>query len=321
MANPDVADLHVNAMLTNISIGYTNPEYVADRVFPLVGVNKQSDIVPEYDKSFWFRDDARIRAPGGELHYGEYKVTKTDTYFCHNYQFAIPIPDEQAANADAPFMPERDATRLVTDKLQLRREVAFATDFMVTSVWGTDDDNAATDWSDYANSDPISNAETAALTIRQAIGRRPNKLVLADDVWQKLKNHPLLLDRINGAASPGNPAIVTKALVAALLELEEILVISAIKTSSDEGVAEASATYTDVSTKDALFIYVPANPGLFTPAAGYTFYWRPLTGGGPQFVRRIRDEKQRRTEIDAHSYFDQKKTCAKAGYFFNTIIA
>ncbi len=318
--NPDVADLHVNGLLTNLSIGYMNAAYIADRVFPLVGVNKQSDLIPEYDKSFWFRNDARIRAPGADLHYLEYKVTKSDTYFCHNYEAAKRISDAEVANADAPFSPERDATRFVTDKLQMQREVAFSTDFMTTGIWGTDD-TGATDWDDFAGSNPIDDIATAARTIRQAIGIRPNKLVVGDIVWDALKQHPLLLDRISGGASNASPANVTKALVASLFEIDEILVASAIKTATDEGVAEASATYSDIIDDDALLIYVAPSPTLFTPTAGVTFYWRPMVNGAAaQYIRRFRDEERGALVIDGQSYYDQKKLVKAAGYFFSDVV-
>jgi hypothetical protein len=44
MASPTLKDLHVNSVLTNISIAYRNDAYIADRVFPMVNVGKQSDI-------------------------------------------------------------------------------------------------------------------------------------------------------------------------------------------------------------------------------------------------------------------------------------
>ncbi|KKM60795.1 hypothetical protein LCGC14_1538300, partial [marine sediment metagenome] len=38
--------------------------YVCDKVFPIVAVNKQSDIIPLYTKAYWFRDEMGERAPG-----------------------------------------------------------------------------------------------------------------------------------------------------------------------------------------------------------------------------------------------------------------
>ena len=53
MPSPTLHDLHVDQLLTNISIKYMNQPsaYVADQVFPLVQVNKQSNKYPVYSKA------------------------------------------------------------------------------------------------------------------------------------------------------------------------------------------------------------------------------------------------------------------------------
>jgi len=61
---PTANQVHVDALLTNISIGYRNASYIADRLFPIVPVNKQSNIIPNYEQSHWFRNDALRRASG-----------------------------------------------------------------------------------------------------------------------------------------------------------------------------------------------------------------------------------------------------------------
>ena len=60
MPSPLASDLHVDQMLTNMSIGYSNLSYISDMIFPILMVNKQSDIVPKYDQSHWFRDGAQL---------------------------------------------------------------------------------------------------------------------------------------------------------------------------------------------------------------------------------------------------------------------
>ena len=64
MAEMVSRDVHIDAMLTNLSIGYKNDLYIADQIAPIVPVRRQSDIIPKYDQSHWFRNQAAIRAPG-----------------------------------------------------------------------------------------------------------------------------------------------------------------------------------------------------------------------------------------------------------------
>jgi hypothetical protein len=40
---PTMHQVHLDAAMSNISIAYRNPAYVADQVFPIVRVQKQSD--------------------------------------------------------------------------------------------------------------------------------------------------------------------------------------------------------------------------------------------------------------------------------------
>ena len=156
MANYASRDLHVDRFLTNISIAYRNPGYIADQLFPIVPVRKQSDKIPGYDQSPWFRDEAALRAPGTKSRRGGWSVT-SDNYFCDKYSYGHEIDDDTRDNADEPFNLDNEASEFVTDKLQLRREVSFAANFFTTGVWGSDyvGNTDFTKWSDYASSSPL----------------------------------------------------------------------------------------------------------------------------------------------------------------------
>jgi len=312
-------DLHVDAMLTNISIAYRNPDYIADKIFPIVPVMKQSGIVPKYDQSHWFRDLAEKRA-GGKSPRGGFSVDKTDTYFSDRYWFGFEIDDETRDNSDAPFDIDRDATEFATDKVQMRREVAFATDFMTTGVWGTDKDGTAnadfTQWSDYGASSPLSDLTDFGDTVEGKIGRLPRKLVLGGLAYSKLKWHPDLIDLIKYTQR----GQITPDLLASLLEIDEMLIGRAIKTTTAEGTAEASVAYTRIWGKSALLVYVPKTASLLTPAAGYTFVWSRVANA-IQYVKRMRDEEREVDIIEANTYFDQKVTGANAGLFMKAVVA
>ena len=60
MPQPSVNNVHIDAILTNISVAYlqnTN-NFIADKVFPVVPVDKKSNIYFKYTKDDWFRDEA-----------------------------------------------------------------------------------------------------------------------------------------------------------------------------------------------------------------------------------------------------------------------
>ena len=64
MPQPTSSQVWVDQLLTNVSVQYTNGEYIADRLFPMLPVLKQSGIVPVVNQSAFFRNDAKLRAPG-----------------------------------------------------------------------------------------------------------------------------------------------------------------------------------------------------------------------------------------------------------------
>ena len=62
---PTPSDVHVNQPLTNISIAYLQSQmrFVADRIFPVIPVEKQSDRYYTYDRGDWNRNEMQERAP------------------------------------------------------------------------------------------------------------------------------------------------------------------------------------------------------------------------------------------------------------------
>ncbi len=318
MANATGRDLHVDQLLTTLSIAYRNPSYIADQIFPIVPVMKQSDKLVKYDKSHWFRDTAKIRAPGTASQGGGWTVDTSATYFCDRFSYRHEISDDDRDNADAPFNLDNEATEFVTDKMLMRREVAFATDFFKTSVWGADKVGATdfTQWSDYAASSPLTDISGWRDDVEGRIGREPNKLVMGKQVWTKLKWHPEVIDTIKYTQR----AQMTLELFAALVEFESVLVGRALRTTQAEGTAESSITISRIWGKHALMAYVPARASLMTPAAGYTFVWQRVPSA-QQYIKRMRDDEREVDIIEGNSYFDQKAVGTDAGQFAQNVIA
>jgi hypothetical protein len=316
---PGEGDVHVDRLLTNMSIAYINDMYIAQRIFPVVPVNNRSDIVPRYDKSYWFRDLAKELGPTEAPPVSGYTVDNTMTYFCREYGIGHLVPDTVRANADSPYAPDYDGMTWLVDRLDMRREMAFVTDFWKTTVWTTDwvGGTHFTKWSSYATSTPIIDIRGAKRTVRRLIARQPNVLVLGDLTMDVLADHPSILDRIKFGASSAAPAMVTENLIAQLLGLEDVPVGTSIYTSDEEGTAEASVSYAAAWDDDALLLFRPNRPSLRTPAAGYNFVWKTVWGG-QRFIRRRREPLGEKADLlEGFEWFDQKVTAADAGLFLS----
>ena len=81
MPNPAQSDLHVNVPLTNVSVAWMQDKatFIADKVFPRVPVQKQSDLYWKYSKSDWRKTEARSVRPGPSLLAPVGSSTRTST--------------------------------------------------------------------------------------------------------------------------------------------------------------------------------------------------------------------------------------------------
>lgn len=326
MPNPTSSQVHVDAILTNISVAYLQrqEQFIADKVFPVVPVDKQSDKYFVYTKNDWLRDEAQRRGPGTESAGGGYNLT-TETYSADVFAFHKDISDQIRANADAPINLDREAVDFVTHRLLLRREIEFVKDFLTTGIWSRDVTGVASSpttdqaiqWSDFANSDPIENIEEGKARVLSTTGLLPNTLVLGYDVFRVLKNHPDLVDRIKYTSSQ----TITADMMARMFEVDRVLVSQAVKATNAEGAA--SEAYEFTMGKQALLAYVPQSAGIMTPAAGYHFSWTGVSGGlGATIgVSSFRMESLKSTRVEAELSFDNKLVGQDLGYFFTSIVS
>ncbi len=325
MAQPNINSVHVDAILTNISVAYLQNQdnFIADKVFPIVPVDKKSDKFFTYTKNDWFRDEAQRRADATESAGGGYNLG-TGSYSADVYAFHKDVGDQLLANADAPLNPLREATEFVTRRMLLRKELQFVTDFFTTGIWGDDVTGVAgapsagetKQWSDYSSSDPIDDIEEAKSEILANTGMEANTLVLGYEVFRQLKNHPDLVDRIKYTSSQ----TITTDMLARMFDINRVLVAKAVKATNNEGAAEA---YSFAYGKAALLAHVAPTPGLLTPSAGYTFSWTGVSGGiGSTIgVSSFRMDSLRAERVEAEMAFDNKVIAADLGYFWNTIVA
>lgn len=325
MPQPTSNQVHVDAILTNISVAYMQRQenFIADKVFPVVAVDKQSDKYFVYTKNDWFRDEAEVRTDGTESVGSGYNIA-TDTYYADVFAIHKDIGDQTRANADAPINVDREAAEFVTHRLLQRREQQFVSDFMATGVWGEDVTGVAASptsgetlqWSDYTNSDPIEDIEAGKAGILSVTGFEANTLVLGYDVFRSLKHHPDLVDRIKYTSSQ----TITEDMLARMFDIDRVLVSKSVKATNAEGASEA---YDFSLGKKALLCHVAPSPGLLTPSAGYIMQWTGVSGGLGLTIgtSSFRLESLKATRVESELAFDNKVVAADLGYLWSDIVA
>ena len=320
------SQVHIDQPLTNLTIAYVQSQenFIADKVFPVVGVQKQSDKYYIYDRANMNRTgDVKALAPRTEVNRIGQAVS-TDSYYADVYGLGMDFDQQTLANEDAALDIRSSGATTLVNRLMIHREEQFADTFFKGSVWGTDN-TPSNLWSDYTNSTPIKNVTDARRTMQlKSGGFKPNTMVVGKEVRDTLINHPDILARLNGGATVTNTALITNAKLAEIFEVENFYVMEAVKNSAVEGAAESNAF---IGGKHALLAHVAPNAGLMTPMAGATFAWNTLDGVNNLgvTVESFSDDALKRQQIAEHIQvkmsYDMKVTGADLGYFFDTVIA
>lgn len=320
MPQPTASDVHVNFALNDVSVAWLQEQsnFVADRAFRSVPVNHQANTYFVYDRQNWFQAKARKRAPGTESAGSGYDLS-TQTYLADVYAIHKDVDDQIRANADAAINVDAEATEFVTRDLALKREVTWGADFFTTSVWTGSttggDITPAVLW-DAVGSTPIADLRAQLVAAKRRTSFRPNVLIMNEEVWAVLQDHPDFLERIKFTQR----AIVTEDLLASVLGIDEVMVAGGVQDTAIEGAAE-SMQY--VFGKNALLLYRPPSPGLLTPAAGYTFTWNGLFGANALGGRilRFRMDALSSDRIEGQMAYDQKLVASEMGVFFAAVIS
>ena len=256
----------IDPVLTEIARGYNSPfSPVADVLFPRVSVTQRGGQIIEFT-----RDDFRLvnsrRSFGANTLRVSYGFSKSN-FALVDYRLEGTVPNElqEEAEASAPGLDLLEgAVQTVRDTQAREREFQAAT--LATTAASYSASNKATlsgadQWS-ASTSDPFDDIMVAKEAIRQAIGRRPNVLVLAPAVLTALRSHAKVLDRLS-TATDRPPATIAQ--LAALFELDRIV--------------EADATYyngtnfVDMWGKFAVLAFTtPASAAAKgSPNFGYTY--------------------------------------------------
>jgi hypothetical protein len=320
------SDVHVDRPLTNMSVAYIQSQdsFVADRIFPRINVQNQSDQYWIHDRSFWNRSEVRPRAPSSETLGGEMRFS-TQPYFCEVFGVHMNVDDRTLANADTPLAPRQEAADWVTFQGLLFREKMWVSKYFGPGVWPNQEVGGPTAsagvfvyWNS-ATADPVGNVKRWKSTIRLASGGfAPNVMVIARRVYDALTECPAVIDRIKYGQTPGAPAIVTKQNLAALFELDSIEVLDAVENTGREGQAETNAY---IAGNHVALFYRPPSAGLRTPSAGYTFVWSGYLGANNgQRITSFRMEPIRSERIELELTFDQRIIGTDLAFFGATAI-
>lgn len=330
MPQPTPGDVHVDFLLTDLSVAYAQQAgFIADQIFPAIGVTNQSNKYRTYPRQQWFRTVAAKRAPATETP-GSGWVYSTDSYFCDVWGVHKDLDDQTVANEDNGLGLDTDAVNFVTQQYLLRRDIEWASKYFGTGIWTTDltgvtaTPNATQfiQW-DQSASTPIQDITKRAIAMQKITGLRPNTLVLGADIEPVILNHSQIMDRIKYTQR----GVITTDLLASFFGVDRVLWATTVQNTGPETFGEAADSTTNFSfvfnSKNALLCYTNPNPGLRQVSAGYIFTWTGLLGAGAYGgrIKRFRDEKIASDRVEIEGSWDMKVVAPDLGVFWSGVIA
>jgi len=298
---PEPENVHIDQILTNISIQYRNAAYVGTQIMPVVPVKKRSDIYYVYDsKADRFRIPLTLRAPKSDSRTVDWKVTE-DGYKCDEHALNDLIDDIERDNADKPLNLEVDTVEFLTDIVTLGLEMRIKTMLEASLTANAPTSGVWSDYTEATGTDPISDIEEGKAAIHAVIFREPNVLLLGKAVYNKVRHHPKVIERIKYSQK----GVVDSDLLATLFGIEKVIIGEAGYNTAKEG---KTAVLSYLWGKNAILAYVEPKPGIKKFSLGYTFQSKKFQ------TRRARIETKHSDWFEVGDIETEKMICVACGY-------
>lgn len=309
-----VAPFPIQPELAAIAVAYRNSRYVADSVLPRVPVGSSEFKYFKYalGEGFTLPDTkvGRKSAPN-EV---EFSATET-TDKTQPYGLDDPIPQDDIDKARAAgYDPVGRAVEGVTDLVLLDREKRTADKVFDANNYGAANKvtlAGTSQWSDFTNSNPVSDVTTGL----DAMVMRANVMVFGRAAWTKFSQHPKICKAVFGNNT--DAGIVTRAQIAALFELDEVVVGEGWINTAKKGQAASLAR---IWGKHASLIF---RDGLATPDGkrvtfGFTAQFGPrIAGAQPDSKIGLKGGQRVRVGEEVQEVI----TANDMGYFFQNAVA
>ena len=233
------SDVHVNVPLTNFALQFQNRAFIAEQVFPVVPVMKESDVYYTFSREE-LRDVDTLRAAGARAKEVEW-VPSTATYTAEEYALRHLLPDRIINNADAPVRPRINTTAKLLKWIQLGQEkrvqaICQNTANAVTTV------AVSPKW-DGTSPTIEKDIDTARDSIRNNAGVEPNAIVLPENVKDVVKRDSTLRDLIRYVINlgSGNRELLMNGELPPVMFNLAIIIGGATEDTSKLGVASSIA--------------------------------------------------------------------------------
>ena len=315
--------------LSNMALAYYqgDTKAFAKTIFPICPVTLSSDNYYIFDKEDLLRDNWHRKPAYGKVDPAVLSE-HTESYACQVDQMIMGVDrirqtDMARRQGPAAKDPRMQRTKTMAGQANIHQDVIFASRFFKTGVWSHEEkgvDSTAPSSGQFikfsnGNSDPVALIDNRKTIMEQNTGRMPNRIAIGVNVFNELKKHPAILERVKYGGSTANPATVTENVLAQLFGVENLTVQRSIMNKAEMGQV-ADMQY--IGDPDGfLLAYATDTPSIDEPSAGYIFTWDMLGDGNIMPVLNYDGEPGTHSEfIEGLMAVDMKKTADDLAMYF-----
>lgn len=304
----------VDKLLSNASQMLKVEGCVADLILPKMQSAQYSGKIGKYGN-----DHLRIvnSVIGGKGRYRQMEtVTRSsDGFYIESHGLEGMVTDEDYHNVEEPFDAEKDETLGLTSVLQLEKEKGLADALTSTAVLTQNKTlSGMSQFSDYANSDPLTEVVIGKKAVRDGSGGIVNTLIMDYDVAEMLRYHPAILSNLG--FKENRPGGLSDADLAKAFNVARLIIPSC---KYNAGALGAADSLVNVWGKHIVMACLPQKAEKYQLTLGYEVQ---LSGQIGWKVKKMPLENpDGATAIIISGKYDQVITKAACGYLLKDVIA
>ena len=316
--------------LSNMALAYyqSDDKAFAKTIFPVCPVSLSSDNYYVFDKEDLLRDNWQRKPAYGKVDPAVLSE-HTESYACTVDQMIMGIDRIRQTDLTrrqgptAARDPRAQRTRTMAGQANIHQDSIFAQHFFKAGVWsnsftGVDSTNPTSDQFikfSNGNSDPVALIADKVTEMEQKTGRKPNRLALGVNVYNALRVHEGILERVKYGGTTANPAMITANVLAQLFDMERLTVQRSIMNKA--GLGQSANMQFIGDPNGFLLAYATDTPSIDEPSAGYIFTWDMLGDGNIMPILNYDGESGTHSEfIEGLMATDMKKTADDLGMWF-----
>jgi hypothetical protein len=249
-------------------------EYIGTKVLPVVDTLLSSDDPGKIPLESLLQEVDTARSSGSGYNRGSWKFDRFN-YSTRENGWEEPVDERDKKRLQDLLQIEQISYSRAVNFVMKNHEKRVADLVFNPSTWtgGALTTGVSNEWDDAVDATPIVDVNAARLKVYEGSGLWPNALIINKKVFHNLRQSEEIIERINsaGAGSASKASDITAAMLAAVFDLDFILIGGGTKNNAKEGQPASPAQIWD--DEYAMVCRIATSVDMREPCIGRTFHW------------------------------------------------